>query len=430
MLSRIVPYIRWHRRCLSSKASTHLNSDLAKSVFSQFITPSSNKYQQLHPKPEDEIVIAMSSGVDSSVCAALYASVFPNVRGIYMANWTQTSRCIEADWKDVQTVCKQLEIPVERVNFEKEYWHKVFVPMLDEYRKGWTPNPDVGCNQHVKFGVLYDHVMNQDQCQQTRRWLVTGHYSRVMKHLDSNEFHLLRGLYLAKDQAYYLAKMPVQVMDHVLMPMGHLTKPKVRELASKFGLSTALKPDLDGLCFVQQDTKFRDFLAEYLEPNPGNIVTEDGKIWGQHEGLWHATIGQKSGILMPQGDDKYKGTWFVSEKNLADNLLVIVRGNKNDKLYKNQLVVENWQWFGSLSPLELQLNGDQWTQVKDLNVQFRSLQHKSYVDCLKLQRGDDDSVLSIKLMEKERAMAPGQTLVLYLNDRIIGSGIIRETQSN
>lgn len=422
MLSRLLPRFRWQHRGLSTAPSAHLNRELAQSIFSQYVTTPQNQYLQQHPKPDDEIVIAMSSGVDSSVCAALYASVFPKVRGIYMANWTQTSRCIESDWKDVQNVCKQLQIPVERVNFEKEYWHKVFVPMLEEYSKGWTPNPDVGCNQHVKFGVLYDHIESQ-MVGLKNWWLVTGHYSRVLRHMETNDFHLLRALYLPKDQAYYLAKMPESVLNHILMPMGHLTKPQVREIANRFGLYTAQKPDLDGLCFVQQDTKFRDFLGEYLEPNPGNIVTEDGKVWGQHEGLWHATIGQKSGILMPQGDEKYKGTWFVSEKNLQKNELVIVRGNNNEKLFKNQLEVENWEWFRNV-PVPCAHEGE-WILMPNLNVQFRSLQHKSNVESIKYDGKD----LLVKLMKKERAMAPGQTLVLYDNDRIIGSGVIKATHS-
>lgn len=376
------------------------------------------EYVQLEPGINDEIIVAMSSGVDSSVCAALYAQKYRNVRGIYMANWSQTARCTESDWVDVKKICNELNIPSERVNFEKEYWSDVFQPMVQMYERGLTPNPDVGCNKYVKFGKMIEHLTSKFQNNQ-RWWLVTGHYARIMHYKPSNEFHLLRGFYKPKDQSYYLSNIPKDVLLHVLMPIGHLTKPKVRELASKFNLHIAKKPDSQGLCFVSQDeNNFRKFLNEYIEPSPGNIITEDGKVWGRHEGLWHATIGQKLGISMPQGDPKYKGIWFVSEKRFDTNELVIVKGNNNEKLFRKRLRVDEWDWLtDDISTIP--------NKCKDgkLSVQYRSLQQPEVVKHFLFK----DNEIEIELADEARAMAPGQSIVLYENNRVLGSGILKET---
>lgn len=377
-------------------------------------------YPQPVPGTDDDIIVAMSSGVDSSVTAALYASKYKNVKGIYMANWSQSAKCTEGEWSDVQRVCEQLNIPCQRVNFEKEYWNEVFMPMIDLYEKGLTPNPDLGCNKYVKFGKMLEHLSLQYTHTTTKWWLATGHYARVVP--DAKGARLLKGYDANKDQAYYLANIPAGVLSNVLMPLGHYTKPQVREMAREFGLHTATKPDSQGLCFVSPEhSKFRDFLNEFIPPNPGNIVTEDGNIWGQHQGLWHATIGQKLGVSMPQGDPRYKGIWFVSEKRIDTNELVIVRGGNNDKLLKDGLKVSQWEWMGdggeSVEDFKL---GDKSPQ---LVVQFRSLQDPAVVESIHID-GDN---LTIQLTEKQRAMAPGQNVVLYDSYRVVGSGLLVDT---
>lgn len=374
-------------------------------------------YTQAVPGVNDDIVVAMSSGVDSSVTAALYASKYKNVQGIYMANWSQTAKCTEGEWNDVQRVCDQLKIPCLRVNFEKEYWNEVFMPMIDQYEKGLTPNPDLGCNKYVKFGKMIEHLSRKYSGSTSKWWLATGHYARVVP--VENGTHLVKGYDANKDQAYYLANISNEVLSNVLMPLGHYTKPQVREMALKFGLHTATKPDSQGLCFVSPDhSKFRDFLNEFIPPKPGNIITEDGKVWGQHQGLWHATIGQKLGISMPQGDPNYKGVWFVSEKRVESNELVIVKGGNNEKLFKSGLDASSWEWMG---------DGEESLQSSlergELSLQFRSLQTPVNVESIQVNQDK----LSITLAEKQRAMAPGQNVVLYDNYRVIGSGVLIET---
>ncbi|EGV62952.1 hypothetical protein CANTEDRAFT_124609 [Yamadazyma tenuis ATCC 10573] len=354
------------------------------------------------PKLTDTVVIAMSSGVDSSVAASLYKH-YPNVKGIYMANWHKNAKCNEQEWKTVQEVCQQLQIPCERVGFEKEYWQKVFSPMIDNYSNGLTPNPDLDCNKHIKFGELVQYL---DTKHPTDYWLVTGHYARVMNNTDGPQ--LLRAVYGQKDQSYYLSSINPKVLSKLLFPIGHMTKPQVRAIAADLNLVNKDKPDSMGLCFVSQDEKkFDKFLDEYIEPQPGNIITEDGKVWGQHNGLWYGTIGQRAKISMPQGDPRYQGTWFISEKRYDTNELVIVKGNQHPALFKNKVRVGRFQWLQE--PVAY--------MAPRFSLQYRSLQSPVQVETLEI-KGDE---VEMKLVEFQRAMAPGQSVVVYDGDRVLGS---------
>ncbi|CAM9018241.1 unnamed protein product [Wickerhamomyces anomalus] len=375
-------------------------------------------YVQPKPKPEDLVVIAMSSGVDSSVAAALYSKEYKNCTAIFMENWSQsdTSRCLEQDWKDAQAVAQQLDLPIEKTNFQKEYWIDVFEPMLGEYNKGITPNPDINCNRYVKFGKLYEYVSEKYKGQNW--WLVTGHYSRILQRQDTGEHHLMRPYYKQKDQSYYLSQIDPSVMKRILLPIGHFTKPEVREMAEQLQLEVASKPDSQGLCFISQgEGKFNSFLKNFLNESPGNYITEDGKIWGKHEGLWSATIGQRSRLEMPQGDPKYKGTWFVGAKNFETNDITIVRGTDNPKLFKQIVYVKD---FYPLDP-----NYDLVSNVPNLSVQYRSLQKAEKLDSIVKT---DEGGLIFQLGEKRRAIAPGQYLAVYDGDRCIGSGVIEASE--
>ncbi|GAV52214.1 hypothetical protein ZYGR_0AG02050 [Zygosaccharomyces rouxii] len=390
------------------------------------------KRQKL-PNRNDNVIIAMSSGVDSSVSAALFAEQYPNARGIYIQSWgksqsltdPQLEPCYERDWKDVSRVAEHLGIPIDKVNFEKEYWLDVFEPMLETYNKGWTPNPDIGCNRFVKFGKLREYLDRQYGAN--NYWLVTGHYARVLSSSYNDQPHLLRSFYTAKDQSYYLSQVDPGILGRLIFPTGHLTKPEVRELAASAGLTTtSQKPDSQGICFVNnsQSGKFKHFLEHYLPDSPGNIVTieEDGNksVWGRHPGLWSHTIGQKVGISMPQGDPKYTGSWYVSDKLQDSNEIVIVRGRDNPALYHDTVTIMN----------TLALDHDFRHLMKEgieqgkLFIQYRSLQGPVGVrDCYFDQ---DETVL--KLDSAQRAMAPGQYCCLYIQNRVLGSGTISRVE--
>ncbi|CAI5757230.1 unnamed protein product [Candida verbasci] len=366
----------------------------------------SNGYIQPQPKNSDHVIIAMSSGVDSSVCAALFKD-YPKVRGLYMANWNQNSVCVERDWIDVQKICKKLNIPVERVNFEFEYWTNVFEPMIEKYKNGLTPNPDINCNKYVKFGKLVNYLDSKYENYK----LVTGHYARIMKKDD--EFQLLRGSSTRKDQSYYLSTIPKDCLNKLILPIGHFTKREVRKMAKEFKLENYNKKDSQGLCFVNPDQKnFRQFLNEYLESNPGNIITEDGRIWGKHQGLWHATIGQRSSVSMPQGNPDFTGVWYVSEKRPLTNEIVIVKGHDNPKLYKDKIEIGDLHLFYSI---------DEVLNMDSLSFQYSSLTKPTNIKSI---RENGDGKLIVKLVEPARAVTPGQGGVLYRDNQVIGCGMI------
>lgn len=362
--------------------------------------------------PNDLVYVAMSSGVDSSTVAALMANKYghDNVRGVYMANWQSTAKCSEADWNDVQKVCSSIGIECERVNFEREYWMEVFEPMVELYRSGLTPNPDVGCNKHIKFGSLISYL-KEKHGDNRFWWLATGHYADVKECSGTGEMHLLRPLKeLGKDQSYYLSSVDPNVLNRILFPLADYSKPEIRGLASDFGLHTAEKPDSQGLCFVSQNhNNFRNFLAEYVEPTPGEIVTEDGDVVGSHQGLWSATIGQRSSISMPQGDPRYRGSWYVSKKDIPNNRLIIVRGVDNPSLFSDRVECEQFNWLGKDIP------------KSGITAQYRSLMEPIGIEDLE-QKGSDG--IKVRLEKPCRAISPGQYLTLYSGRRVLGNGTI------
>lgn len=388
-------------------------------------------FRQAVPNLNDEIIVSMSSGVDSSVTALMMSKMFPNVSGVFMANWSSdkiipgNGKCtLDEDWAQVQETCKQIGIKCSRVNFEKDYWTNVFEPMLAQYEKGYTPNPDIGCNKYVKFGKMISHLKNHFNGQNKNWWLVTGHYARIMK--DANEFNLFRAEYKQKDQSYYLTSMPQDVLSNVLMPIGHYTKPEVRQIAQDYELLTKDKPDSQGLCFVSQTGKFKDFLNEYIEPNPGNIVDREGKVWGRHQGLWQATIGQKSGISMPQGDPRYHGVWFVCDKNIEKNELVIARKTEDrSEFYKKNIMIDLKSWYWMSPSMD-------WERIKninlnELNCQIRSLQIPNKITNITIE--DTPKQLQVEIDEEVFGIAPGQTFALYHDDKLLGSGQISGSSS-
>ena len=352
------------------------------------------------------VVLGMSGGVDSSVAALLLKEQGYEVIGVFMKNWDDTDEfgvCTATeDYKDVRRVCEQIDIPYYAVNFEKEYWDKVFTYFLDEYKSGRTPNPDVMCNKEIKFKAFMDYALSIGA-----DYVATGHYAQVRR--ENGKTELLRGVDHQKDQTYFLNQLSSDILEKVLFPLGHLEKPKVREIAEAHELATATKKDSTGICFIGE-RNFKEFLSEYLPAQPGEMQTISGETKGKHDGLMYYTIGQRHGLgIGGEGDP-----WFVVGKNVKDNILYVEQSDSNDFLYSDALVATDVNWINEVE--------DSFT----CTAKFRYRQADNEVNVTVLQDGN----VHVEFAEAQRAITPGQAVVFYQGDVCLGGGTIEDILKN
>ncbi|WP_214768675.1 MULTISPECIES: tRNA 2-thiouridine(34) synthase MnmA [unclassified Exiguobacterium] len=353
---------------------------------------------------ETTVVVGMSGGVDSSVTAHLLKEQGYNVIGIFMKNWDDTDEdgfCTATeDYEDVIAVANQIGIPYYAVNFEKEYWDKVFTYFLNEYKLGRTPNPDVMCNKEIKFKAFLDHAMRLGA-----DFVATGHYARAV--YEDGEHKLLRGIDTNKDQTYFLNQLSQDQIAKAMFPIGHMEKSEVRKIAEEANLATAKKKDSTGICFIGE-RNFKQFLSQYLPAQPGEMRTLDGKVMGRHDGLMYYTMGQRHGLGIG-GDGE---PWFVVGKNLADNVLFVDQGFHNELLYSEGLYASDISWT---APLKV---GDTFR----CTAKFRYRQEDSGVTVRLLENGR----LDVAFDERQRAITPGQAVVFYDGDVCLGGATIDE----
>ncbi|WEV45061.1 tRNA 2-thiouridine(34) synthase MnmA [Streptococcaceae bacterium ESL0687] len=352
------------------------------------------------------VVVGMSGGVDSSVTALLLKEQGYDVVGIFMKNWDDTDDdgvCTATeDYKDVAAVADQIGIPYYTVNFEKEYWDRVFEYFLAEYRAGRTPNPDVMCNKEIKFKAFLDYAMSLGA-----DYVATGHYAQVSRDEDGT-VHMLRGNDNNKDQTYFLSQLSQEQLAKTMFPLGHLEKPEVRRIAEEAGLATAKKKDSTGVCFIGEKN-FKEFLSKYLPAKAGRMMTLDGRDMGPHAGLMYYTIGQRGGLGIggQQGGDNEP--WFVVGKDLTTNTLYVGQGFHHEHLYST-----------SLEASEVSFTRDMPEKFEfDCTAKFRYRQPDVPVT-VKID-GDKAEVL---FKEPVRAITPGQAVVFYDGPECLGGAMI------
>ncbi len=355
-------------------------------------------------KEDTRVVIGMSGGVDSSVAALLLKQQGYDVIGIFMKNWDEADEfgyCTASeDYEDVIKVCNQIGIPYYTVNFEKQYWDKVFTYFLEEYKRGRTPNPDVMCNKEIKFKAFLDHAMTLGA-----DYLATGHYAQV--DCEGGAYRLLRGADSNKDQTYFLNALNQFQLSKAMFPIGHLPKPKVREIAQEYNLATAKKKDSTGICFIGE-RNFKEFLSHYLPAQPGEIQTLDGEVKGRHDGLMYYTLGQRKGLGV--GGSGTGEPWFVAGKDLQKNVLYIVQGEKHPALFSEGLLATDVNWIKGQSP----------TSPLKCAAKFRYRQQDNGVTVLMTS----DTTCKVVFDEPQSAITPGQAVVFYDGDVCLGGGII------
>jgi len=353
-----------------------------------------------------KVVIAMSGGLDSSVAAALLKRADYDVVGVFMKFWSpfvggQENRCCspEAETR-ARKVAKMLNIPFYVMNFEKEFKKRIVDYFLDGYKKGITPNPCVVCNKEIKFGLLLEKALSLGA-----DFVATGHYAeknlKKSTGVEKFKFSLLRAKDKNKDQSYFLWMLNQKQLRRILFPIGDYTKNQVRNLAKKFKLPVLNVPESMEVCFIR--TTINDFLARYLKGKPGKIVDTQGKIVGEHRGLWFYTIGQRKGIGLAGGP------YWVLDKNIKNNLLIVSKNEKD--LYKKELMTKNVNWISRekpKSPLKVQAK-IRYRHQPTSAIIAHSLKSKTY---------------SLKFARPQRAITPGQSVVFYKGQELLGGGII------
>lgn len=354
----------------------------------------------------ETIIVGMSGGVDSSVTALLLKEQGFNVEGLFMKNWDEddgTEYCTaKKDLGDAQEVCDRLGIKLHTANFAAEYWDNVFEHFLEEYKAGRTPNPDILCNREIKFKVFLEYA----QMLGAER-IATGHYARL-RH-NGERASLLKGLDPNKDQSYFLHAVGGHEFAKTLFPVGELEKPQVRELAQKYELATHDKKDSTGICFIGE-RRFKDFLAQYLPAQPGNIVTDNCTIIGTHQGLMYHTIGQRQGLGIGGVAGASESPWYVAKKDLASNELVVVQGKHHPLLMAKTLVTEQPHWINPIdasAPMRCHAKTRYRQPDQACTVEFAA------------------NGLKVIFDEPQRAITPGQYAVFYDQDVCLGGAIIQ-----
>ncbi len=348
-----------------------------------------------------KVVVGMSGGVDSSVAAYLLKQQGYEVIGIFMQNWEDDNNdgycTIKEDSMDAIAVADILGIEIEIVNFAKEYKERVFSYFLAEYQAGRTPNPDILCNSEIKFKAFLEHALNLGA-----EYVATGHY--VDKQVSQHGEVLLRATDNNKDQSYFLYRLNQYQVSHSLFPLGKMCKPEVRRIAAELNLPNASKKDSTGICFIGE-RPFREFLQQYMPIKSGKMVTPNGKIVGEHQGLMYYTIGQRKGLgIGGQGDP-----WFVADKNLSTNELIVVQGHQHPMLLKQTLRAVQLSFGQGLLPALGNYTAKTRYRMQDAACQL------SYVneDCIELS-----------FTEPQWAITPGQSVVIYDGKLCLGGGII------
>jgi len=364
----------------------------------------------MNPSPNKRVLVGMSGGVDSSLSAAILVEQGFEVVGGFIKNWSDTKDLWtgECQWRgerrDALRVAAKLGIPLLTFDFEEQYRARVLDRLFQGYEKGETPNPDVLCNEEIKFGLFFEQAMKLGF-----DYVATGHYAQV-RHDTDGSAHLLKGLDENKDQSYFLYRVSQAALQKTFFPVGHLKKTEVRALAAKFDLPTASKPDSQGICFVGK-LNFHEFLRKRIPPAPGEIVTVDGEVIGQHDGLDAYTIGQRQGLKVSHG----QVIWYVAAKDRAKNHLIVVPERTHPRLYAQTAQVGDLHWTFQ-APVVI-------GESCEVEVAIRYRQEPASA----LLTLVDSGTLTLRFKEPVWALAPGQSAVLYQGAECLGGGILLDS---
>ena len=360
----------------------------------------------MKPAAQTRVIVGLSGGVDSAVAALLLQQQGYQVEGLFMQNWIEDRASVfctsDQDLQDARAVCQRLNIPLHTTCFAEEYWQHVFQHFLAEYAVGRTPNPDILCNKEIKFKAFLHYALSLGAS-----YIATGHYAG--KRLQDNNYQLLKAHDLNKDQSYFLYTLQQSQLAHVLFPLAAHSKPQVRALAQHAGFVNYSKKDSTGICFIGE-RRFRDFLAEYLLDRPGNIETTAGEKIGTHRGLMFYTLGQRQGLGIGGQKKAHQAPWYVVEKDLKRQVLIVAQEHDHPKLLNAKLVCNQLHWVAGAAPADIfAATAKTRYRQSDVSCQVEKLTTDTY---------------QVTFSQPQWAITPGQSVVFYQQDSCLGGGII------
>lgn len=356
----------------------------------------------------EHVIVGMSGGIDSAVAAWKLRQDGYRVSGLFMFNWTadEEGYCNAADdFHSAKAVCDELDIALHRADFSIHYRQRVFNHFLEGYKAGKTPNPDLLCNREIKFQPFRDYAFRLGA-----DLIATGHYAQIEYKGDHGP-QLIRAVDENKDQTYFLASVRRECFDRVLFPIGHLTKPQVREIGRRAGLPNHARRDSTGICFIGE-RQFRDFLGTYIATQPGPIEDETGQYLGQHPGLPYYTLGQRRGLAIGGIRNAKEGPWYVIAKDHSRNALIVSQDPRHPRLLSRHVTVSAFNW---LKPQDFR-SGTMHARIR----------HRQDLQRCQVTVTDDPGRLCITFEQPQRAAVPGQYAVLYDDRRCIGAGEIED----
>ena len=353
------------------------------------------------------VILGLSGGVDSAVAAILLQRAGADVQALHMTNWEDDDGyCTAADdLQDARNICEQLGITLHHANFSRQYQDQVFEYFLEEYKVGRTPNPDVLCNREIKFGVFRDYAKRLGG-----DLLATGHYAQ--SDIVDGTGALFKGTDPGKDQSYFLHAVSADALAETVFPLGDIQKDAVRQIARDSGLTVHDKKDSTGICFIGE-RPFREFLATYLPAKPGLMVTPGGEEIGMHQGLMYHTLGQRRGLQIGGRTDSSDEPWYVVGKNLEKNQLIVAQG-EHKMLFSNSLLATDVSWIGT-APAGL----TEGLRCR-AKVRYRQVDQDCVVQVL------NDGTAEVLFDEPQKAVAPGQFVVFYDNERCLGGAVVNK----